>query len=281
MVRIMTYNTLFGGFDGEEGRRFDLQVDIIRAVDPDVLLVQEWKGFLADGAKRVFEAERRLGRRALVATASVTGQNTAILLKAGIEPIRFETDADHFHHAAAIAELHVPGLDKPLTAISVHLCPNGPHVRLREASYLINHAVDDAYVIVGGDFNSVSPHDLEPALQQLPARFRARYAGDDGQADHRTLAALEAAGFIDVGFKLGDNEAPTVPGAAFQGSEFVPFRCDYLLAAPRWQIASKATRCFETIAPAKHRTTTRLSAMYKDPGLASALSSSRRHGTAH
>ncbi|AWC25211.1 Endonuclease/Exonuclease/phosphatase family protein [Aminobacter sp. MSH1] len=230
MVRIMTYNTLFGGFDGDNGQRFDLQVEIIRDADPDVLLVQEWKGYLADGAKRLFEAERRLGRRALVAAARVTGQNTAILLKPGIEPISFEQDADHFHHAAAIAELRVPGLDKPLTAISVHLCPNGPHVRLREASYLVNHAIDDAYVIIGGDYNSVSPHDAEPALSELPARFRARYAGEDGKADVRTLSSLEAAGFNDIGFKLGGHQMPTVPGAAFQGSEFVPFRCDYLLA---------------------------------------------------
>lgn len=230
MPSIMTYNTLFGGFDGNDGRRFDLQVDIIRAADPDILLVQEWKGFFDDGSRRLFEAERRLDRRALVARAPVTGQNTAILLKPGIEPIRFETDADHFHHAAAIADLRVPGLDKPLTAISVHLCPNGPHVRLREASYLINHAVDDTYVIVGGDFNSISPHDTEPALDQLPSRFRARYTDADGKADHHTLATLEAAGFIDIGFKLGGHETATVPGAAFQGSEFVPFRCDYLLA---------------------------------------------------
>ncbi|HQS44916.1 MAG: endonuclease/exonuclease/phosphatase [Rhizobiales bacterium 24-66-13] len=230
MIRIMTYNTLFGGFDGNDGRRFDLQVELIRAANPDILLVQEWKGFLADGACRLFEAERRLERRALLAPAPVTGQNTAVLVKQGIEVIRFETDTDHFHHAAAIAELRVPGFDRPLTAISVHLCPNGPHVRLREASYLINHAIDDAYVIVGGDFNNVSPHSAEPALGELPARFRARYADETGKADRRTLAALEAAGFIDIAFRLGVHETPTVPGAAFKGSEFVPFRCDYLMS---------------------------------------------------
>lgn len=240
MVRLMSYNTLFGGFDGDEGRRFELQVDIIRDADPDILLVQEWKGFLADGARRLFEAERRLDRRALVAVAPITGQNTAILLKPSIEVIRFETDANHFHHAAAIAELRMPGLDRPLTAISVHLCPNGPEVRLREASYLVNYAIDDGYIVVGGDFNSISPHDSEPALSDLPTRFRARYAGADGKADHRTLVALEAAGFIDIGFALGGNDIPTVPGTAFQGSEFVPFRCDYLLASAA--LAGRAQR---------------------------------------
>lgn len=229
-MRVMTYNTLFGGFDGDNGSRFDQQVELIREADPDVLLVQEWKGFLSDGARRLFEAERRLGRRALLAAAPVTGQNTAILIKPDIEVLRFEMDAEHFHHAAAIAELRVPGLDKPLTAISVHLCANGPHVRLREASYLVNHAIDDAFAIVGGDFNNVSPYAAEPALADLPRRFRARYADEHGKADRRTLAALEAAGFSDIGFQLGGHETPTVPGAAFQGSEFVPFRCDYLMA---------------------------------------------------
>lgn len=212
MPRIMTYNTLFGGLTATTGGGSPTGRHHPRRRS-HILLVQEWKGFFDDGSRRLFEAERRLGRRALVARAPVTGQNTAIVLKPGIEPIRFETDADHFHHTAAIADLRVPGLDKPLTAISVHLCPNGPHVRLREASYLINHAVDDAYVIVGGDFNSISPHDAEPALEQLPSRFRAHYADADGQADHRTLATLEAAGFIDLGFKLGGHETAT--GAAF------------------------------------------------------------------
>lgn len=230
MIRIMTYNTLFGGFDGDDGSRFDRQVELIRNADPDVLLVQEWKGFLADGARRQFEAERRLERRALVAPAPVTGQNTAILLKPGIDVLSFEADNAHFHHAAAIAALRIPGLDTPLTAISVHLCPNGPHVRLREASYLVNYAVDDAFAVVGGDFNNVSPHAAEPTLADLPARFRARYADETGKADRRTLAALEAAGFSDIGFRLGGHETPTVPGAAFKGSEFVPFRCDYLMA---------------------------------------------------
>jgi endonuclease/exonuclease/phosphatase family metal-dependent hydrolase len=231
MLKVMTYNTLFGGFDGENGARFDLQVGIIRDADPDILLVQEWKGFLANGSGRLFEAERRLERRAFVAPAPVTGQNTAILIKPGIEPLTFEVDNAHFHHAAAIAQLRVPGFDRPITVASVHLCPNAAQVRLREASYLFGHAIDEGYAIVGGDFNSVSPRDPEPALDRLPARFRARYVGEDGKADRRALKSLEAAGFVDLGFKLGGHGAPTVPGAAFQGSEFVPFRCDYLMAS--------------------------------------------------
>jgi exodeoxyribonuclease III len=37
--------------------------------------------------------------------------------------------------------------------------------------------------------------------------------------------------------RVGENALATVPGAAFAGTEFVPFRCDYLLAS-----AALATR---------------------------------------
>lgn len=239
MLQVMTYNTLFGGFDGEDNRRFDLQAHIILEADPDILLVQEWKGFLADGQRRRFSAERRLGRRALVAQAPNTGQNTAILVKPEVEIIRFEEDSAHFHHAAAIAQLRVPGHSEPITVASVHLCPNSPEVRLREAAYLAALADERAHVLIGGDFNSVSPHDPEPPLAELPPRFRFRYADETGRADHRTLAALERAGFVDVGHVLDSEATRTVPGASFSGTEFVPFRCDYLLATPL--LAAKAS----------------------------------------
>lgn len=232
MFRVMSYNTLFGGFDGADARRFDLQADLIAAADPDILLVQEWKTFLADGQARQFAAERRLDRRALVAEAPATGQNTAILVKPTVEVLRFEADNTHFHHVAAIARLRPAGHAQPVTVASVHLCPNGQEVRLRETTYLAALADENGHVLIGGDFNSVSPHDPEPALGDLPARFRFRYADAAGKADHRTLQALERAGFVDLGHRLEAAPTPTVPGASFTGTEFVPFRCDYLMASP-------------------------------------------------
>ena len=84
-----------------------------------------------------------------------------------------------------------------------------------------------------GDFNSVSPHDLEPeGFDALAAHHRARYLADDLRtADRRVLAHLEAAGWVDVGHALDGASAPTVPTAGFIGTEFAPMRCDYLLAS--------------------------------------------------
>ena len=120
-------------------------------------------------------------------------------MKPDVEVLRFEADAAHFHHVAAIAQLRPAGHTQPITVASVHLCPNGPDVRLREATYLAALADEKGHVLIGGDFNFVSPHDPEPALADLPARFRFRYADATGKADHRTLHALERAGLVDLG----------------------------------------------------------------------------------
>lgn len=231
-MRVMSYNTLFGGFDGSDDRRRNDQLTLIHDTDPDVLLIQEAKGYTASGSALLYATEQALGRRGFVAEAPITGQHTAIFLKPELQPLSFEADTAHFHHAAAMLRFRVPGYAQPWTALSVHLCPNGTEVRLREASYLAQHAVDDALVLIGGDFNSVSPADAEPdGLDGLPARFRTRYAGPDGRADRRTLALLLQAGFTDVAVRLDGHGAPTVPGAGFEHTEFVPFRSDYLLAS--------------------------------------------------
>lgn len=228
----MSYNTLFGGLDGADDGRYQLQIGIIREQRPDVLLLQEAKGFSADGSRRLFETERYLGMRGFVADAPTTGQNTAIFIRPELQALHFDADFQHFHHAAALLKLAVPGNDRVLTVASVHLCPNSPHVRAREASYLYNLADPDGLSLIGGDFNSVSPDDPEPdGLSELPAHYCVRYTGEDGTADRSTISALLRAGFIDVGHELEPAPTPTVPGRGFEHTEFIPFRSDYFLAS--------------------------------------------------
>lgn len=230
-MRVMTYNTLFGGIDASGTDRRKAQLEIIRAVDPDVLLLQEAKDYPAQGGLLLHATERALGMRGFLAEAQ-TGQHTVAFLKPHLQPISFEGDGVHFHHAAAILRFEAPQFDMPVTAISVHLCPHGPRIRLREASYLVGHADPDGFAMLAGDFNSVSPDDPEPeGLASLPARFRARYVDEDGRADRGTLRLLAQAGWVDLGSLIGDRR-PTVPGAGFSHTEFVPFRSDYVLATP-------------------------------------------------
>lgn len=230
-MRVMTYNTLFGGIDASGNDRRKAQLEIIRAVDPDVLLLQEAKDYPTQGGLLLHATERALGMRGFLAEAQ-TGQHTVAFLKPHLQPISFEGDGVHFHHAAAILRFEAPQFDMPVTAISVHLCPHGPRIRLREASYLVGHADPDGFAMLAGDFNSVSPDDPEPeGLDTLPAHYRTRYVDEDGRADRSTLKLLAQAGWIDLG-SLAEDRTPTVPGAGFENTEFVPFRSDYVMVTP-------------------------------------------------
>lgn len=231
-MRVMSWNTLYGGWDGDDDRRFRLQREVIADVRPDVLLLQEGKRFEADGFRRFYEVEQVLAMRAFLAPAPHIGQNTAVFVRPGVEPVSFTSDSVHFHHAAALATLRVPGFGQPVTFISVHLCPVGVPMRLVEAANLAAHAAPDGLALVAGDFNSVSPYDDEPDWTGLSPHFRARYTEPNGsKADRRVLEFLYGAGFVDIAHKLGGHLTPTVPGAAFPNAEFVPFRADYFLAS--------------------------------------------------
>lgn len=232
-LTILTYNTLFAGRDGSDDRRAKAQIGLINDLKPDVFLMQEAKGFDANGGAWLYALESQIGMRGFLAIAPRTGQNVAIFIRAPLRPVTFEADGAHFHHALATLKVALPGSDKQITFISAHLCPNGPQVRRREAAYLAVQAAPDKLTLITGDFNSASPHDPEPdGFDALAAHHRARYLADDLRtADRSVLAHLETAGWVDVGHALGGSSVPTVPTADFTGTEFAVMRCDYLLAS--------------------------------------------------
>lgn len=229
-LRVLTYNTLFAGRDRDDDRRAQAQIELINQIAPTVLLMQEAKGFEAGGGALLHALEAQIGMRGFLAPAPRTGQNAAIFIREPLAPIRFEADGANFHHVLASLEVGLPG-GRPMTLLSAHLCPNGPAVRRREAAHLAVKAAPDALVLLTGDFNSASPYDpAPPGFDALPLHHRARYLADDlVGADTSVMASLGAAGWIDVGHALGD-QGPTVPTAAFAGTEFPVMRCDYVLA---------------------------------------------------
>jgi endonuclease/exonuclease/phosphatase family metal-dependent hydrolase len=175
-MRVLSYNTLFGGFDGSKRERYEAQLRLIRELDPDVLLLQEARGFEANGQAVLLETEQRLAMRGFLGLAPHTGQNTAIFLKQPVRALSTATDNEHFHHARLNVTADVPGFTDPVTVISVHLCPNAALVRQREAAYLVNEAAAGGLALAGGDFNTISPHDGVPVdLADLQAHFRLRY----------------------------------------------------------------------------------------------------------
>mgnify|MGYP001463543675 CR=1 FL=1 len=230
---ILTYNTLFAGRDGSDDRRARAQVEFINDLKPDVFLMQEAKGFDANGGAWLYALEQQIGMRGFLAIAPRTGQNLAIFIREPLRPLSFDADGAHFHHTLATLKVAVPGSEQPITFISAHLCPNGPPVRRREAAYLAVQATPEKLTLITGDFNSASPHDPEPAdWATLAPHHRARYLADDLHGiDRSVLAHLEVAGWVDLGHQLDADRASTVPTAAYRDAEFATMRCDYLLAS--------------------------------------------------
>lgn len=238
-LKVLTYNTLFAGRDGTDARRAATQIDLLRELEPDVFLMQEARGFDANGGSWLYDMEHLLQMRGFLALAPRTRQHLAIFIRHPLRPLSFERDPFNFHHSVASLKVALPGIEQPLNLTSVHLCPNGVDVRRREAAYLAVQAIPGEYRLLAGDFNSASPHDPEPqGLDLLAAHYRIRYASDGRHADRTVLAMLETAGWVDVGHLLQSEPIATVPTASFTDAEFAQMRCDYILATPA--LASRA-----------------------------------------
>lgn len=234
-MKVLTWNTLFAGIDGNEDHRKKLQNEVINETKPDIFFMQEAKGFEQNAHRLLFETETAINMRGFLGRAIHTGQNTAIFIDPTFKVLSFDFDNTHFHHAATFLTVEVAGFSLPINFASVHLCPNGPEVRRREASYLMQLANPASFSLITGDFNSLSPHDNEPSdWGTLSLHYRSRYfEGFSEKADRSVLEKFEAGGFIDCGKALELNHISTVPTAAYKDAEFVAFRCDYAMASPK------------------------------------------------
>lgn len=244
-VSVLTWNTLFAGYDGNEDHRAKLQIQLLNEIRPDIFIMQEAKTFLVGGHARLYEFEALTGLRGFIAPATDTGQHVAVFIRQPIRPRSFISDCVHFHHG--LASLHVNLFDgTDITFISTHLCPAGVDVRRREAAYLATQIDPEKLMLLAGDFNSASPHDPLPGdWASLPAQHRSRYASDNYvDLDHSILERLESAGWVDLGQQHDPQLVSTVPTAGFHNTEFPTMRCDYLLASP---LLARACRRYEVI----------------------------------
>jgi exodeoxyribonuclease III len=212
-VRVMTWNILVGGQS-----RLDAIADVIRREQPDVLALQELKGW---PARRAHDFAARLGMHAHLAP-SVFGQPVAVLARAPLTRTRSITW--RLHHAAAVATVG------DLTVVSTHLNPFSPERRRREATWLAACFFRTRHkVLIAGDLNSLDPAtDHAEALDRVDPRYQRRHRGPDGTPDTRAIKAMLDAGFVDVGRGIG----PTVPTEGLRKDEFGAFRLDYLMASP-------------------------------------------------
>jgi exodeoxyribonuclease-3 len=239
-MRLITWNTLNGGQDGQLSDRLRRVVEVVRREEPDIVLLQEVRGFESNGHYILHDVENELDMRGFFASTD-TGYHLASYIHRDQRVTASEVDNRNFFHAMLRLDLSF-GEDLHLNIINTHLCPHSSLTRLAEAQHLARFAAVGSHVFVAGDFNSLDPYtDYSDALQQMPAHYRARYLvpGDASTPDTRVARTLEVAGFVDTGYLCGEGKYTIPTSLPVYGCEFGKLRLDYVYATA--SLASSVT----------------------------------------
>ncbi len=230
-MRLLTYNILEGGNEREAEI-----VEVIRAVAPDVVVVQEAPGvarFQRIAATlrmvpRLAESRRRLPLRVgLLSRLPVLGFRTLHLWPLWPGCLR------------AIVQL---ANGRSLTVFGLHLAAYYPWFfewwRMYQVRALLRYIWQTApgQHVLAGDFNTIAPGD-QASLAEAPLRVKAQTWFQLGYIPRWTLGPLLDAGYVDCFRKLHPEEDGfTLP------SPHPQVRLDYVFAAPPLDEALRGCR---------------------------------------
>ncbi|MDT9692655.1 hypothetical protein Q5762_30860 [Streptomyces sp. P9(2023)] len=239
LLRIVTFNTLFGGH-ADDGLGpadwWDAQMAFLCSLRPDVLALQECNFFDLLGRRRLHRAVADLDMtRGFLAEANSTTSDhrfhSAILTGSTVGVVAEGSDRARYHHVLGWANLVAPGLERPIELRNLHLDPFDPRNRAREVAPLEVLAAPGRLSLVVGDINTIGLGFPEPDWSQLPAHLlngHLRAPGQGEGSDREALELLDRAGFVDASSRFGQEDVPT---AAF-GVGDVPRRQDIVLVSP-------------------------------------------------
>ncbi|WP_432905107.1 endonuclease/exonuclease/phosphatase family protein [Micromonospora matsumotoense] len=239
---MMSWNIRTGGRDRTGPDRRDLVCRVVAAQAPDVLAVQELRGFDRPGVLAGFAD--RVGMRPYLARTCF-GQPVAVLVRPPWRTRSAGPVRRPFHHAAQRVELATAA--GPLTVLSTHLDPYTGLRRRVEAGWLVGavRRAPGELALVAGDLNTLDPGtEHADRVARLPAAYRRRHLRRDGRTvETRAVARLLAAGLVDLWTRAAGLADPTRAGGAVEagltaptrhggGVEFSGMRLDYLLGTP-------------------------------------------------
>ncbi|SCL22688.1 exodeoxyribonuclease-3 [Micromonospora rhizosphaerae] len=231
MLRVMSWNIRTGGRDTNGPDRLDRVVAVITAQRPDVLALQELRGF--DRGGLLSDLAGRVGMVPHLARSGF-GQPVAVLVRPPLRMLATGRVRRPFHHGAA--RVAVATQAGPLTVFSTHLNPYSGGRRRTEADWLAaavrRHGGELA--LLAGDLNTLDPTvDHAERLARLPEFYRRRHLRRDGRTvDTRAVSRLLEVGLVDL-YAARAADAPEQEGYSvptrYGGAEFTGMRLDYLL----------------------------------------------------
>lgn len=233
-LRIATFNVLFGG-----ETRMAAICEHVRAIDPDVLVLQECLEW--DACERLGEIAAAMGVPATpyhaylgMANRRPSGRRFNVALLSRLPILAARTHTRGMAHCLVEAQLDYA--ERLLTVLGTHLISRDESGRMLEISELIRLVPPEELAshryVLAGDLNAIARHDPYPADldHQLRTRGIDKYGHPPQFAE---VDRLIAAGWIDP--LATDKRATDWVTARRKGNgqgEPVETRTDYVLLSP-------------------------------------------------
>lgn len=195
----MSYNIRFGGTSRE-----DLLANVIRACEPDLVILQE--------ASNV-EVVKYLGNSetGLKYWAARTGHSVAFLSRVEVEHFDW-----HYERELQRPFMEIRLKDSDLRVYGIHLRATHSNYtergRMREARALLRCIREhrEGFHLLVGDFNTLAPGELLD-MQRLPWRYRALAMLLGGRVTYRTIQIMLDEGYLDGYRRLNTDHGFTFP----------------------------------------------------------------------
>lgn len=218
-LRLVTYNTLFGGRDDAglgSDRRWQAAAPFLKSLEGDVYALQECNFWDLLGEQRLHLACNQLGRSSAFlarANRTTTGHrfHTALIFGPRWRITGHGAERNNYHHVLGWATARLDDDPTPWDFRNIHLSPFSPAKRAQEVEPLIPLAAPGRRSALLGDGNMLGINHSEPDWSRLPDHLRGtQLLPGPGplRADRTAVDALQRAGFIDPA-NLFNNTDPT------------------------------------------------------------------------
>jgi len=232
-MKIMSYNILEGG-NLSKGDRTELLLEMIRQLSPDIVGLNECRGFAKDDHARLLLFQRELGMTGVMNEAQ-SGNHVALLYRPDIRVVETSGRSISMHNGYARITVDTETLGR-VAVVATHLHPFSSTFRVGEMEIVAARAASAPAAIITGDMNSIAPSDAAVDLTNAPRTMSERLRGPSGEIDTQAVSVLLHRGYLD----LGQAKAlMTYPTMLSQERSDPRVRLDYMFASPA--IAERCT----------------------------------------